>query len=105
MVYGLSPGKDDSTGLKVTNSGQIPTEYSVILRDREQLEPHLALLKEYIEARSVKAHDTVTFELVGVVPRLSAYSATLPPGVLRWVQSRPEVQEIGVRLANEIISL
>jgi hypothetical protein len=76
----------------------IEHRYSVIIRDPEQLELHLSLLNEYVETRGIKSHDIVTFELSTVLPDSSVYFATFPPGILRWVQSRLEVEGIVIRV-------
>ncbi|KAJ7763990.1 hypothetical protein DFH07DRAFT_770645 [Mycena maculata] len=72
----------------------IPHKYSIILRSRDDLATHLALLKEYVETCPADSFEGVDFEIETVVDRISCYFAALPPIVLQWVQSRPEVKTI-----------
>ncbi|KAJ7611882.1 hypothetical protein DFH06DRAFT_1345273 [Mycena polygramma] len=76
-----------------------PNSYSVTLRPGEGLERHLELLNEYVKSCPIETHDNVGFMICstqdlqfdGAVP---GYSALLPPIIVKWVQSRPEVDAI-----------
>ncbi|KAJ6559979.1 hypothetical protein B0H19DRAFT_1234410 [Mycena capillaripes] len=71
-----------------------PNRYCVKIRTQDQLQPHLALLEDYVKTCPVESFEGVAFELLGVIDVASGYGAALPLVVLRWVQSRPEVQAI-----------
>ncbi|KAJ7935855.1 hypothetical protein B0H13DRAFT_1853968 [Mycena leptocephala] len=74
----------------------IPHRYSVIIRAGEALDTHLDQLKEYAKTATVESHDSenVELKLGSVIDLMSCYFATLPPGILQWLQERPEVQSI-----------
>lgn len=71
-----------------------PNRYCVKIRTQEQLQPHLVLLEDYVKTCPVESFEGVAFELLCVIDVASGYGAAFPPVVLRWVQSRPEVQAI-----------
>jgi hypothetical protein len=52
------------------------------------------LLEDYVKTCPVESFEGVAFELLCVIDVASGYGAAFPPVVLRWVQSRPEVQAI-----------
>jgi hypothetical protein len=74
-----------------------PHRYLVTIRTTEELDPHIERLREYVESCPIDTHDNVGFGVLNVMRRnyWIGYSASLPPIILEWVQSQPEVEQIG----------
>ncbi|KAJ7727532.1 hypothetical protein DFH07DRAFT_782440 [Mycena maculata] len=95
----------DSAQIEIPHIPGLPYiahKYSITLRSRDALDTHLALLKEHVETFPVDSFEGVDFEIGSMVELISCYFATLPPVVLQWVRSRPEVRTIEQQTQHQL---
>ncbi|KAF8214858.1 hypothetical protein K438DRAFT_1955899 [Mycena galopus ATCC 62051] len=72
--------------------------YIVTIRSSDEFEPHIQRLQEYVQSclrdKHAETRNDIEFEMGMVADEINAYSATFPEMILRWLQSRPEVETI-----------